>query len=32
MNVVFDLGAVLLTWEPVALVQNKLAPHAPTAG
>jgi len=31
MNVVFDLGAVLLTWEPVALVQNHLAPHAPTA-
>jgi putative hydrolase of the HAD superfamily len=31
MNVVFDLGAVLLTWEPVALVQNQLAPHAPTA-
>ena len=30
-NVVFDLGAVLLTWEPVALVQTQLAPHAPTA-
>ena len=31
MNVVFDLGAVLLSWEPVALVQTQLAPHAPTA-
>jgi len=31
MNVVFDLGAVLLTWEPVALVQNHFATHAPTA-
>ncbi|HEY2254506.1 MAG TPA: HAD family phosphatase [Variovorax sp.] len=31
MNIVFDLGAVLLTWEPVALVQAQLAPHAPTA-
>ncbi|MBO9516269.1 MAG: HAD family phosphatase [Variovorax sp.] len=31
MNVVFDLGAVLLTWEPVALVQAHFAPHAPTA-
>ena len=31
MNVVFDLGAVLLTWEPVALVQQHLGPHAPTA-
>jgi putative hydrolase of the HAD superfamily len=31
MNIVFDLGAVLLTWEPVALVQSQLAPHAPTA-
>ena len=31
MNVVFDLGAVLLTWEPVALVQAQLGPHAPTA-
>ena len=30
-HVVFDLGAVLLTWEPVALVQTQLAPHAPTA-
>ena len=30
-NVVFDLGAVLLTWEPVSLVQTQLAPHAPTA-
>ncbi|CAN5917596.1 HAD family phosphatase [soil metagenome] len=31
MNIVFDLGAVLLTWEPVALVQTHLGPHAPTA-
>lgn len=31
MNIVFDLGAVLLTWEPVALAQSLLAPHAPTA-
>jgi len=31
MNIVFDLGAVLLSWEPVALVQAQLAPHAPTA-
>ena len=31
MNVVFDLGAVLLTWEPVALVQTHFAAHAPTA-
>ncbi|MGJ7510812.1 HAD family hydrolase [Variovorax sp. GT1P44] len=31
MNVVFDLGAVLLTWEPVALVQSNFEPHAPTA-
>ncbi|RYF34707.1 MAG: HAD family phosphatase [Comamonadaceae bacterium] len=31
MNIVFDLGAVLLTWEPVALVRQHLGPHAPTA-
>jgi putative hydrolase of the HAD superfamily len=31
MNIVFDLGAVLLTWEPVALVQTHLGPHVPTA-
>ena len=31
MNIVFDLGAVLLTWEPVALVQTHLGAHAPTA-
>jgi putative hydrolase of the HAD superfamily len=31
MNIVFDLGAVLLTWEPVALVQSNFEPHAPTA-
>lgn len=30
MNVVFDLGAVLLAWEPTRLVQTHLAPHAPT--
>jgi len=30
-NVVFDLGAVLLSWEPVALVQAQFAHHAPTA-
>ncbi|MET3496969.1 HAD-IA family hydrolase [Variovorax boronicumulans] len=30
MNVVFDLGAVLLAWEPARLVQAHLAPHAPT--
>jgi len=31
MNVVFDLGAVLLTWEPVLLVQSQFAHLAPTA-
>ncbi len=31
MNFVFDLGAVLLTWEPVALVRAHLGAHAPTA-
>jgi putative hydrolase of the HAD superfamily len=30
-NVIFDLGAVLLSWEPVALVQAQFAQHAPTA-
>ena len=30
-NVVFDLGAVLLSWEPVALVQAQFPRHAPTA-
>ena len=30
MNVVFDLGAVLFTWEPTRLVQAHLAEHAPT--
>lgn len=30
MNVVFDLGAVLLAWEPTRLVQAHLAQHAPT--
>src|SRR5450830_1636526 len=30
MNVVFDLGAVLLAWEPTRLVQAHLAPHAAT--
>ncbi|MET0935194.1 MAG: HAD-IA family hydrolase [Luteibacter sp.] len=31
MNIVFDLGAVLLAWEPVALVRTHLGAHAPTA-
>ncbi|MEJ7685753.1 MAG: HAD family phosphatase [Variovorax sp.] len=31
MNIVFDLGAVLLTWEPVSLVQAQFPHHAPTA-
>ncbi len=31
MNIVFDLGAVLLTWAPVELVQSQFAHHAPTA-
>ncbi len=31
MNIVFDLGAVLLTWEPLALVQSQFPHHAPTA-
>lgn len=31
MNIVFDLGAVLLTWAPVELVQTQFAHHAPTA-
>ena len=31
MNIVFDLGAVLVAWEPVALIQTHLGPHAPTA-
>ena len=30
-NVVFDLGAVLLSWEPVSLVHAVVAPHTPTA-
>lgn len=30
MNVVFDLGAVLLAWEPTRLVQAHLPEHAPT--
>ncbi len=30
MNVVFDLGAVLLAWEPTRLVQAHLSEHAPT--
>ncbi|CAN7257808.1 HAD family phosphatase [Variovorax paradoxus] len=30
MNVVFDLGAVLLAWEPTRLVQTHLPEHAPT--
>lgn len=31
MNVVFDVGAVLLSWEPVLLVQTQFAHRAPTA-
>ncbi len=31
MNVVFDLGAVLFTWEPERLVAAHLGAHAPTA-
>jgi putative hydrolase of the HAD superfamily len=31
MNIVFDLGAVLFTWEPTSLVQTHLGAHAPTA-
>ncbi len=31
MNIVFDLGAVLLAWEPVSLVQQHLGMHAPTS-
>lgn len=30
MNVVFDLGAVLLGWEPARLVQAHFPQHAPT--
>ncbi len=30
MNVVFDLGAVLLAWEPTRLVQTHLPEHAST--
>lgn len=29
MNVVFDLGAVLLAWEPMRLVRTHLPQHAP---
>ncbi len=31
MNIVFDLGAVLLTWDPASLVRTHLDAHAPTA-
>ena len=31
MNIVFDLGAVLFTWEPERLVTTHLGAHAPTA-
>jgi len=31
MNVVFDLGAVLFTWQPVLLMQRHFPDHAPTA-
>ena len=30
MNLVFDFGAVLFSWQPVQLVQANLAEHAPT--
>jgi putative hydrolase of the HAD superfamily len=30
MNVVFDLGAVVFTWEPAVLVRTHLPEHAPT--
>ncbi|WP_295950990.1 HAD family phosphatase [Rhodoferax sp.] len=30
-TVVFDLGAVLLRWQPAEIVQHELARHAPTA-
>lgn len=30
MNVVFDFGAVLFTWQPVELVRARFAAHAPT--
>nr|WP_315241205.1 hypothetical protein [uncultured Albidiferax sp.] len=29
-TVVFDLGAVLLRWQPAEIVQHKLPRHAPT--
>lgn len=29
-DVVFDLGAVVLHWDPVSLLMDQLAPHAPT--
>lgn len=31
MNVVFDLGAVVFTWEPAQLLQTHLPDHAPDA-
>jgi putative hydrolase of the HAD superfamily len=31
MNIVFDLGAVLFTWQPVLLMQTHFPEHAPTA-
>lgn len=31
MNIVFDLGAVLFSWEPEHLVTTHLGAHAPTA-
>lgn len=31
MNVVFDLGAIVFTWEPAQLLQQHLPAHAPDA-
>lgn len=31
LDLVFDLGAVVFTWEPERLVASHLGPHAPTA-
>lgn len=31
MNIVFDLGAVLFTWDPVRLLQSHFADHVPNA-
>ena len=31
LNLVFDLGAVLIRWEPTLLVQQHFPEHAPDA-